>query len=215
MKKITLLTLMVAIATISFCQKKETPIQKIYLQSGTGLSSHNGIPVEFGIQAVIKNNWTATLSYTNINMDPKNLPKDYDPGGTFFLFIPIAGETPSVDLKLISFTVGKYFPTGGKTWVTTEAGLSYVQGKEFKFSKNNQTSGFGLFPLIADIPANYTTTEEKKSTVGAMLKADFNWAFASFAGLGAGVFANINSINSPVGFQIKLLVGKMNRQKRS
>ena len=50
--------------------------------------------------------------------------------------------------------------------------------------------------------------------MGAMLKADFNWAFASFAGVGAGVFANLNSIQSPVGFQIKLLIGKMNKQKK-
>jgi len=48
-----------------------------------------------------------------------------------------------------------------------------------------------------------------------MLKADFNWAFSSFAGLGGGVFANINSIQSPVGFHIKLIVGKMNREKKS
>ena len=54
-------------------------------------------------------------------------------------------------------------------------------------------------------------TEEKKKTMGAVLKADFNWAFASFAGLGGGAFANFNSIQSPIGFQIKLLVGKMNR----
>ncbi len=50
--------------------------------------------------------------------------------------------------------------------------------------------------------------------MGAMLKADVNWAFASFAGLGAGVFANFNSIQSLVGFQIKLIVGKMNRDKK-
>ena len=206
MKTVILLALLVVTATSSFCQKKETSLQKIYLQMGSGASSHHGIPSELGIKAILKNSWTTSLCYTNINMEPKNLPKDYDPGGGgFIIFIipiplPIPGETPSVDMKLISFTLGKYFSTGRKTWVTTEAGLSYVQGKEFKFSKNVTSSQNWFFPLIGDNPANYISTEEKKSTVGAMLKADFNWAFASFAGLGAGVFANINSISSPVGF---------------
>ena len=215
MKKIILLTLMVATATISFCQKKEIPFQKIYLQLEAGGSSHHGISAEYSVQAVIKNSWTTTLSYNNINMDPKNLPKDYEAGAGFILFIPIPGETPSVDMKLISFSLGKYYPTGRNTWLTTEAGLSYVQSKEFKFSKYVDNSPRWFFPLIGDIPANYTYTEEKKSTVGALLKADFNWAFASFAGLGAGVFANINSINSPIGFQFKILVGKMGHKKRS
>ena len=47
-----------------------------------------------------------------------------------------------------------------------------------------------------------------------MVQADINWAFASFMGLGAGVYANINSIQSPVGFNMKLLVGKMRREKK-
>jgi len=34
-------------------------------------------------------------------------------------------------------------------------------------------------------------------------------------GLGCGVFANINSIQSPVGFQVKLIVGYMGREKKN
>ena len=36
------------------------------------------------------------------------------------------------------------------------------------------------------------------------MRADLNWGFASFMGLGCGVFININSIQSPVGFQGKI-----------
>jgi len=48
-----------------------------------------------------------------------------------------------------------------------------------------------------------------------MMKTDVNWAFSSFMGLGAGVFANVNSIQSPIGFHIKLLVGNMGREKKN
>ena len=55
---------------------------------------------------------------------------------------------------------------------------------------------------------------KKKSGVGVMMQADINWAFASFMGLGAGVYVNLNSVQSPIGFNIKLLVGKMGREKK-
>jgi hypothetical protein len=47
-----------------------------------------------------------------------------------------------------------------------------------------------------------------------MLQSDINWAFSSFMGLAAGVYANLNSIQCPVGFNVKLTVGWMNRKKK-
>ena len=48
-----------------------------------------------------------------------------------------------------------------------------------------------------------------------MMQADINWAFASFMGMGVGAYANINSIQSPIGVQLKLIIGKMGRIKKS
>jgi hypothetical protein len=200
--------------SVGHSQAAGKELTKIYLQGAVGGASHSGFLSELSVQGVIKNNWVATLSYHNIDMEPKNLPKDYDPGEVIIILIPIPGETPSVDMRVISLTMGKFFKGGRNTWFTTEAGLSVVNGKKLNFSKNDASSPNWIFPLFGETPANYVFTEEKKSTIGAMFKADVNWAFASFAGLGAGVFANFNSIQSPVGFQIKLIVGKMNREKR-
>jgi len=47
-----------------------------------------------------------------------------------------------------------------------------------------------------------------------MLRADYNWAFLPFMGLGTGVFANFNSIQSPIGLQVKLMLGIMRRQSK-
>jgi hypothetical protein len=199
-------------SSIAFSQSKNTSPGKIYLQGAVGAASNKGFFSDLGVQAILKNKWVTTLSYHSIDMEPKNLPGDYNPGYTMIIFIPIPNKTPSSDLKVLSFTAGKYYKTGRKTWFTTEAGLSLVSGKEMKFSKSSASSWTIIF--VGEQPPNYTQTEEKKTTMGAMLKADFNWAFASFAGLGGGVFGNFNSIQSPIGFQIKLIVGKMNRGKK-
>jgi len=210
------LLLSILLCSVSYSQATGKALTKIYLQGAIGGASHSGFVSELSVQGVIKNNWVATLSYHNIDMEPKNTPDDFDPGMAIVLFIPIPGEKPSVDMNLISLTMGKYFKGGRNTWFTAEGGLSAVSGKKINFSPNKQGSSTWIFPLIGETPANYVfTEEEKKTTMGAMLKADFNWAFSSFAGLGGGVFANINSIQSPVGFQIKLIVGKMNREKKS
>ena len=47
-----------------------------------------------------------------------------------------------------------------------------------------------------------------------MIRADYNWAFSRFFGLGAGVFANFNSIQSPVGFNLKLTMGMMRKKQK-
>lgn len=202
------------LSSLVYAQAKPALLNKIYFQGAAGGNSHKGIASEIGIQAVLKNNWIATLSYNSIDMRPKNLPGDFDPGATILLFIPIEGETPSVDMKLFGLTIGKYYKGGRNTWYTTEAGLSLVSGKEISFSKNIGDPSTWYFLFVGETPSNYTFSEQKKTTMGAMLKADFNWAFSSFAGLGVGVFANFNSIQSPLGFQCKLIIGKMNRERK-
>ena len=211
------LLLSIFLSSVVYSQSKDKALSKIYLQGAVGGASHSGFVSELSVQGVIKNNWVATLSYHNIDMEPKNTPDDFDPGMAIVLLIPIPGEKPNVDMNLISLTVGKYFKGGRNTWFTAEGGLSAVSGKKINFSPNKEGSSTWIFPLLfGETASNYVfTEEEKKTTMGAMLKADFNWAFSSFAGLGGGVFANINSIQSPVGFHIKLIVGKMNRQKKS
>jgi hypothetical protein len=200
------------LSTASFGQSKEGAFKKIYLQLGGGIASHNAPFGEFGVQTLLSKNWVATFSYHEIDMEPKNLPADYHPGVAIVFFFPIEESMPSVDLKLYSVTAGKYFKTGRNTWFTTEAGLSLATGKKISFSRNTDPSGWN-FLIIGEYPSNYITSEESKTSIGGMLKADINWAFSSIAGLGTGVFANVNSIQSAVGFEVKLTVGWMNRKK--
>ena len=187
-------------------------MNKFYLQAGAGGGTHEAASYDLGIQTIFKNKWSATLSYHEFDMDPKNLPSDYEPETMIILFIPIT-HTVQANMKMVSLTAGRYFKMGRNTWATTEAGLSYVSGEKVSFQHSEVTSSF--FLIAASNSSNYTTIKEKKSTVGFMMQTDVNWAFSSFMGLGAGVFANINSIQSPIGFHVKLLVGNMGREKKN
>ena len=159
-----------------------------------------------GLQAVIKNKWVATFSYQNIEVEPKNLPKDYKQGFTFPFFYDVF---PATNLDVFSVTGGRFFEMGRTTWFTLEGGVSLVSGEKMTFTQQ---------PVITDgffyTSSNYAADKEKATTIGGLLKADFNWALLPYVGLGAGAFANFNSIQSPIGGQIKLTIGWMNTKKK-
>ena len=98
----------ILLCSLSYSQATGNALTKIYLQGAVGGASSSGFVSELSVQGVIKNNWVATLSYHNLDMEPKNTPDDFDPGMAIVFFIPIPGETPNVDMNLISLTMGKY-----------------------------------------------------------------------------------------------------------
>jgi hypothetical protein len=190
-----------------------THLSKIYLAGGIGASTYKGINSDVSLKAIFKNKWSMTLSVNGTQeMIPKNEPSDYQAETGYALFIPYTYEE-TVDMSFVSLTAGRYFSLGRNIWATAEGGLSYVKGEEVNYERTQQVSSNIL--IAASTSSNYKTTKENKSTVGAMLQGDINWAFASFMGLGAGVYANINSIQSPIGVQLKLIIGKMGRLKKS
>jgi hypothetical protein len=213
MKKVTMLTLLLSFLTVCFCQQtnteaKKSSIKKFYLQVGAGATSSIGASLDFGLQAITKSNWTVGISYKLLEMDPKNLPANYEPGVTLLIFFPVYDDMPSNDMNVFSLTAGKYFETGRKTWFTAEAGLSFVDGQQFKFTSQPVTTEF-LY-----VSSNYSFQEESKSGFGGMVKADFNWAVLPYVGLGASAFANFNSVQSAAGFEVKLLLGRMNTKRK-
>jgi len=205
MKKL-LFVLISSLATISLtAQNKPTGITKFYVDGGVGPASHNGAFATIGGTAVLQNNWLASISYYNLSMNPKNLPSNYDPGYTLIIF---PGATPSVKMSMVNFTGGRLFRLGRKTWFTAEAGLSVVSGEKAQFtSKPVQGDWFRK-------SSNYSTQKTNQNTVGGMLRTDFNWAFTRYVGLSVGGFANLNSIQSPVGLEFKLIEGWLNRKKK-
>jgi len=187
------------------------PLSKLYLEGGAGGGTYKSTSADLGVKMIIKDKWSMNLSYKYLEMDPKNLPSDYIPETGYVFFIPYTYSVTS-DMQIVSLTAGKYFNLGRNIWSTMEGGLSYVKGEKINFQKAQQTSANII--IAESNSSNYTATKENKSSVGFMMQTDINWAFASFMGVGAGVYANLNSIQSPIGFNIKLLVGKMGREKK-
>ncbi|MFC0774037.1 hypothetical protein [Terrimonas alba] len=187
------------------------PISKIYLQADAGGGTYKSTDAGFGLKTIIHSKWSMTLSYKAVEMKPKNLPSDYQPETGYVFFIPYTYEV-TIDMKMINLSAGKYFNLGKNFWATTEGGLSYVKGEKVNFERIEPVSGNII--IVSTTTSNYNSTKENKSTIGAILQADINWGFASFMGLGAGVYANINSVQSPVGIHLKLLIGKTGRVKK-
>ncbi|HSB94052.1 MAG TPA: hypothetical protein VLC28_13095 [Flavitalea sp.] len=204
----TLLLLSIVSISNLNAQKKEKTFTRFYLQGGIGPTTNSGAFADVSLQATTSTNFVATLSYNQVEMDPKNLPSDYEPGYTIFLILPVIDQMPVVTTSVVSLSAGKAFKTGRNTWFVPEAGLAYVSGEKMSFYRQEITSD------IFSATSNYSTTTEKTSTVGGLIKADFNWAFASFMGLGAGVYGNLNSVQSFAGFQVKLMAGLMGREKK-
>ena len=207
MKQISVLALLCASSIVAFCQEQAKPLKRMYFQASAGPTTQNGFATELGVQAIFKSNWTVTFAYNNIEVDPKSLPGDYKPGYTLLLIFPLPDEYPSASMSAISLTGGKCFAVGRNKWFIAEAGLSFVNGEQFTFVRQ---------PIVDDllyVSSNYAVTKEKKSSIGGMLKADINWAFSRYVGLGLGTFANFNSIQSPVGYKLKLIIGWMDRQR--
>jgi hypothetical protein len=186
---------------------KGTPLKKMYFQAAAGLSTNGGIGYEFSTQAIFKHNWVSTFSWQNFQLDPKNKPADYERGFLLVLIIPIMDPKPVSRMNFFNFSAGKSFEVGRKLWFTTEAGLSIVNGDQLTFTP--QVAKFeGMYMC-----SNYEVKKQKITTLGGVLRADFNWAFSPYVGMGVTGFANLNSQQSPVGAQLKFMFGWMNRKK--
>jgi len=201
-----------SLAFITTATGQTKTMNKLYLQAGAGGGTHDAASYDLGIQTIFKNKWSATLSYQGFDMEPKNLPSDYIPETGFILIIPYT-YTVQANMKIVSITAGRYFKLGRNIWATTEGGLSYVNGEKVSFQRSDVVDSYFLFGGTTS--SNYSSSKESKSTLGVAMRADLNWGFASFMGIGCGAFANINSIQSPIGFQLKLMVGNMGREKKN
>lgn len=207
MRFFVLLVVQLSVVITAFTQSDLTHLPKYYLEIGTGPSTHNGAFYTLGGTALYKNRWLTSLGYQHFDMSPKNLPDDYEQGYTMALIIPLPDEMPSMNMKSIYLTAGRYFPLGRKTWITTEAGLAVTNGETFTFMARPVEQG-SFYKT-----SNYVTTHETKTGAGGIIKGDFTWAFVPYVGLGVGAFANMNSLQSTVGFEIKLIAGWLNSKK--
>jgi hypothetical protein len=186
-----------------------SPVSKFYVEGQMAIGTYDGFGGGLGAKLVFNNKWSLAMSYVGMNMKPKNEPADYKPAEGIAVIIPYS-DNVTADMHMVSLVAGKYFSLGRSIWATTGGGISFVSGDKLTYEPQAQVTT-GIFPIAMATTSNYRTTKETASTVGLALDADINWAFASFLGLAIGAHTNLNSIQSPVWFDLKLLVGKMGR----
>ena len=203
-----LMTLLLVFWSLSgaLAQSNPTPLKRVTGHIGFGGSSKQGYLGSYGLQAITHKALTFSLSYQDIHLNPKGLPKDYNPGYEVWILIPVPNGYPEATLSLLSATVGKSFAASRTISFSTLAGLALVKGETFNFQRQDVATDFW-----GSQSPNYSATRRSKSTIGMQLQADATWAFSSFAGLSTGVFANFNSVQSPIGMDVKLVIGWMNR----
>src|SRR5687768_7115831 len=113
--KLLIRPLLIVLSLLAFlgmqAQEKKSEVKRFYLQGGIGIATNNGAYTDLALQAVTSRKFVATLSYTKVDMDAKNIPSDYVPGYVILLFIPLV-ENPGVTTTVVSATVGKEFKTG-------------------------------------------------------------------------------------------------------
>lgn len=188
------------------------PVNRFYGQAAAGVAFRKGGVTELGIQGVHKNKWSATLSYHRLNLTPANQPGNYQAGsGTAFFIIPTGEEEARVKVKLFSLTAGKVFKTGYKGWCTIEGGVSRSSGHKVRYQYQSVTYTDPFLVLLGTTgsSSNYKFSYEKKSGTGAMIRTDFNWALNKDIGLGVGMFASINPVQSAGGLSLKILFGSL------
>lgn len=201
MRKFIPLAITFLLSQIIWAQPNDKLVEKFYFSAATGGSSDNGVTAGITATVIFKNNWTVGVGYQYMEVSPKNIPADYEPGYVFFIPIPM----PVIKMNTVNVTAGKLLPVSTKTWFTTEGGVSIISTEQMQFRKVARGS------VIIGAGSNYETSTAPANTIGCALNVEFNWAFAKFIGAGVGAFGNINSEKSAIGGQLKLIVGNLRK----
>ena len=183
-------------------------ISKAYLTS-TGLVTSSGSMSGRCLQVVFRDKWSASVSHYSGNLNVNNLPSDYQQGENSFLGIAWKDGKPKHNLKVTSFTAGKFAKLSRSVWFTTEAGISINRGFETTFQRQTVTVADAW--IIYSRSSNYTTTKQEKTVIGGIISADLKVAFSPFTTFGIGFNANPNSLQTTLGGQFSLSIGWMHR----
>ena len=207
---VPLLISLLLVASPSFGQPDQKAIRKIYAQMAVGPTVLGGHLTNFGIQTVLKKNGTLSFSFQDfreptMEMDVIFNWPDWMPGRPYPLGALIYQKT-FYRVTVYSATAGKCYELGKSVWFTSEAGVSVAKDEQVTIQWGE--IGPGVY-------TPFPPERETHITAGGLFRADLNWAFSSFAGLGIGAFVWINTLQSHAGMEIKLMGGLLKRKPRA
>ena len=201
-----------------------SPVSKLYANLSGVIKPQRvqmGGGGELGLTLVIRNKLSISLSNHNMDINPSNLPGDFEPGHSegMALFFPYSGPdlNPSINCKIYSLTMGRYFSLGKRSWFQLEGGPSFISGEKAKFKKQAVTSGYYNYLLGYEsyTRSNYTMTRERKQGLGALMRADIQHAVSRNLALGFTLATEISSVQSPLFMEVRMLTGYFGLPKKS
>ena len=203
MKKTTFLPLLLlfnVLTTNIWAQSDSLKMNKLspaigYLGFGFGPNTRGG-NLELSFTITTSGYWGGSLNLRNGYVKLAEVPADY--GGQF-------GRLPPLDnFMILSFNMVKKFPTSEKSVrFGFEAGPSWVRYNltEFVIDPN-----YG-FPGVY----KYDKVHTLKSTLGVSLTTKAEFPFSRFIGCELGFFIVINKLQSVLGFNVCLTLGKVRK----
>jgi hypothetical protein len=173
---------------------------KLYYSSGGGFGSR-GSTFGLGGTFVSSNNWGGSFSYKTNILKSKDVPIDYyDDGRRSF--------APRDYLSYISLNLVKEFITSGKQKrFGIEAGPAWVKYNIAQFERNMSYDP-SASPWFGNI-YKYHKTHTARKTIGLTLRAETEFWQTRFSKFEFAVFTNINSIQSVLGLEFYLCLGKV------
>ena len=189
---------------ITWAQTDSTEIQtdKIgiwYFGIGGG-NCNRGVDIDLSFTITSSNYWGGSINFMTGIVKSDNVPSDYYEGG-----LRLTKISPKDFLDVIALNFVKKIPIPQKSArFGFEAGPSWVRWNVAEFTLNPNYDPNWPLPQYKYYKSHYV-----KSTVGLSLVAKAEFPLAEFVGIEFSLYSVINSIQSVIGFNLCLDLGKV------
>jgi hypothetical protein len=172
----------------------------LYYNSGFGIGTRGGT-FGLGFTFISLNNLGGSISYKLNILKNKNVPEDYNDDGMRIF-------APRDYLSLITLSLVKEFPVSNKSMrFGIEAGPAWVKYNVAQF-EHNPSYDPNNAPWFGNIYKYYKSHTARK-TIGLTLRGKAEFLPARYSGFELTVFTNLNSVQSVVGIEFYVSLGKV------
>lgn len=153
-----------------------------------------------GINFAVNNKFSLQLEYSGTSRTPKSIPSDYSIG--LIDVFSLGTTTPKDRIQSVRFAAGKIQTINqpGTIRINLKAGISFLTvTKPTNWEKAD----------VYFLTSNYTWKNKTTHQMGIVLKPEFEFLFANFAGIVVSPYCELTGNYNSVGVGIGMLLGKV------
>lgn len=171
-----------------------------FLYGNLGFSLGNFFGGSAGINFAVNDKFSLQFEYSGTSRTAKSVPSDYVIG--LVDIFSLGTTTPKDRNKSLRFTAGKIktINQSGTVRINFRAGLSFLWVTEPTRWVKTEGYFFG---------SNYTWEYKTTNQIGFVLKPEFEFLFANFAGVEISPYCELTEGFSAVGIGFGMLLGKV------